>query len=83
MLIKPRSMEQGAAPEMEPKCVCLGHEAFEGVLGHLYSDAHLAGGILVCVFRKKVKTIDVDWELEVSRSGLFYIVGRQLLLRWR
>lgn len=36
-------MDQGAALELELRCVCLGHEAFEGVLVHLYSDAHLAG----------------------------------------
>lgn len=41
-------MEQGATLGLELGCVCLGHEAFEGVLGHLYSDAHHAGGILRC-----------------------------------
>lgn len=55
-------MERGATLRLELRCICLGHEAFEGVLGHLYSDAHQAGGNLGCVFRKKVKTIGVYWE---------------------
>lgn len=67
-LIKPRSMEQRAALGLELKYVCLGHEDFESVLGHLYGDAHQAGGTLTCVFREKVKTRDVDCELGVSRS---------------
>lgn len=66
-LIKPRSMEQGAALGLELRYVCLGHEDFEGVLGHLYGDARQAGGTLTFIFREKVKTRDVDWELGVSR----------------
>ena len=53
---------------LELEYVCLGHEAFEGGLGHLYGDTHQAGGTLGCVFRKKVKTRDVDWESWLPRS---------------
>lgn len=48
--------------------VCLGHEAFQVVLEHLYGVAHKAGRTLGCVLRKEVDTGVVDWESGVPRS---------------
>lgn len=61
-------MEQGATLASGGGMFVLTHEAFERGLGHLYGDAYQAGRILGCVFRKKVKTEDVDWESRVPRS---------------